>query len=122
METYSSKTKKGLSISQVMMESKLSGGSGRNSEMVKLAIDIASKHQIDLEVGHKLISNKADGNCLYQSVMDNVSSRKCFGEKLKRTPEYYRKEWNQKGQDNIKNSDWYPYICLLYTSPSPRDS
>ena len=113
METYSSKTKKGLSISQVMMESKLSGGSGRDSAMVKLAIDIASKHQIDLEFGHKLISNKADGNWLYQSVMDNVSSRECFGEKLKRTPEYYRKEWNQKGQDNIKHSDWYPHILSL---------
>ena len=75
METYCSKAKKGLQ--QSMIESNLSGGSGRDSDIFRMAIDIGSKHQINLKAGKP---NKADGNCLYDSIIENVNSRGCFTE------------------------------------------
>ena len=105
METYCSKTKKGLQKS--MMESKLSGGSGEDSEIFRMAIEIGSKHQIHLKKGNP---NNADGNCLYESAIDNVNSRSCFTENLRESPMFYRRIWNQEGQEKIIHSDYYPYI------------
>jgi hypothetical protein len=108
METYCSKTKKGLPCpsTRVTMESKLSGGSGKDDAIFKMAIDIGSEHKISLKAGNP---NRADGNCLYESIMDQINKRICFTENLGNTPGFYRRIWNIEGENKVKQSVWYPY-------------
>ena len=54
--------------------------------------------------------NKANGNCLYEAIIDNVNSRSCFKEDLNETPEYYRMLWNMEGEEKVKNSSYYPFM------------
>ena len=49
--------------------------------------------------------NKANGNCLYEAVIDNVNSRSCFKEDLNETPEYYRMLWNMEGEEKQNERD-----------------
>ena len=52
--------------------------------------------------------NAAAGNCLYESIQDNINSRSCFTENLDMKPEYYRYIWNMEGEEKIKMSELYP--------------
>ena len=89
-------------------EAVLRGGSGEEGILVKKAIDVGKKHGINLKPGTK---NKADGNCLYESVIDNIILRDCFTEELDRTKaKEYRRIWNKKGEVAVKQSPWYPSI------------
>ena len=52
--------------------------------------------------------NNASGNCLYESIIDNVNSRNCFTEQLNNPPEFYRNVWNTEGEEKIKLTGFYP--------------
>ena len=55
--------------------------------------------------------NNADGNCLYESIKDNVNLRDCFTEDFDDKPENYRKIWLEEGEEKIKQQEiYYPYI------------
>ena len=85
---------------------------GIESPMVKMAIDIGSEHEVNLVAGGKTMPNKANGNCLYESIIDNINSRrKYFSEDLRDTPENYRKYWLQEGEMKIREGKvFYPNI------------
>lgn len=51
----------------------LIGGAGEDSSIFSIAISIGAKHNIQFKSGNP---NKADGNCLYESIIDNINSRK----------------------------------------------
>ena len=83
-------------------------GSGIESPIFKEAINVASKYKVFLRAG---TPNKAAGNCLYESIIDNIKSRECFTEDLDDTPENYRKYWLREGELKIKQQEvYYPYI------------
>ena len=54
---------------------KFSGGAKSDGLMIKQAIESARKHSIKLVAG-KL--NRADGNCAFESVINNINSRDCY--------------------------------------------
>ena len=73
---------------------------------VQEAISVARKHDIFLEPGNP---NNAAGNCLYESIQDNINTRKnCFTEDLDNTPEYYRYVWMTEGEKKCRASQYYP--------------
>ena len=80
----------------------LRGGSNngnRNSlSMVVTSIKNAATHGINLQHG---APNRADGDCIFESVMDNVSSRSCFEEVLHGQSEHYRKKWLGEAEEAV---------------------
>jgi len=71
-----------------------------------VAIDVGEK----LEPSIKFVPgtpNPAAGNCLYESCIDNINSRKCFTENLDNTPAFYRWSWNKEGEIKVKYTDKY---------------
>ena len=46
----------------------------------------AQKHNIKLE-------DKGFGNCAFESVINKINERSCFEQKLKQTPNWYRRIW-----------------------------
>ena len=56
-----------------------------SSPMIKKAIENAEFHDIHLYRG---VSNMANGNCAFESIIDSISTRPCFGESLDGTPDY----------------------------------
>ena len=86
----------------------LRGGAGNNNDIFKDAIYVAKQYGIKLGPGGKEVWNKADGNCLYESIMDNINSRECFSEELDDVPQQYRMVWNMEGLKKIKMSEIYP--------------
>ena len=82
----------------------LRGGSRKESVIFEKAIYVGKEHGINFAPGTQ---NKADGNCLYEGVIDNWNWN-CFTPKLDATkPEKYRKEWNEKGEVASKKSAYY---------------
>ena len=57
------------------------------------------KHGINFEAGNP---NNAAGNCLYESLQDNINTRSCFTENLDNEPEFYRYVWNIEGEKKAK--------------------
>ena len=60
------------------------------SPMVNKAIENAEFHGIHLYHG---VSNMANGNCAFESIIDSISTRTCFGETFEGTPDYWRNVW-----------------------------
>ena len=58
--------------------------------MIRRAIGSAQKHGINLSQGTQ---NSADGNCAIESVINNINDRRCFGEHLPFSADYYRRIW-----------------------------
>ena len=58
--------------------------------MIRQGIESASKHGIKLVPG---IRNNADGNCQYESVLNNINHRPCYEQNLKQHPNDYRYKW-----------------------------
>ena len=52
-------------------------GDKRMPSMVDIAIENAAKHGISL---HQGVPNLANGNCMFESIVDNISTRECFEE------------------------------------------
>ena len=58
--------------------------------MIETAIQNAKFHGINLFPGTK---NPAQGDCVFESVIDNINLRHCFSEKLSEDPSYWRCVW-----------------------------
>jgi hypothetical protein len=73
---------------------RLRGGAGNgnsaSSMLVTRAIESAKKHGINMVQG---TLNKADGNCAFDAVINNINHRQCFSEKLSLASEVYRQIW-----------------------------
>ena len=59
-------------------------------EMISKGIENASRLGIQLYHPH---FNSADGNCAFESVIDNINTRPCFEERYGDSPDYYRAVW-----------------------------
>ena len=83
---------KSNAVSLVALPKRLRGGIKRFSIplMIKQAIESAAKHGIKLVPG---VKNNADGNCQYESVLNNINYRTCFERKLNQHPNDYRYQW-----------------------------
>ena len=66
--------------------------------MVDIAIKNAAAHGISLHHG---VPNLANGNCIFESVIDNINTRQCFHEVLGNEPDYYRRIWLDKTEDMV---------------------
>ena len=58
--------------------------------MVDQAIESARKHGIHLCPG---VANSADGNCAFESAINNINFRSCFQDKLTQSTQFYRYNW-----------------------------
>ena len=66
--------------------------------MVQIAIDSAADHGINLHHG---VSNLANGDCLFESVADNISTRACFNETWDGSAEFNRIVWMEEAEDLV---------------------
>ena len=69
----------------------------KTSSDMEEGIKIGAKHGITLEVGRR---NKAQGDCLLESVIYSVNDRKCFIEKLNSDVQSYRERWCHEMKNN----------------------
>jgi hypothetical protein len=84
--------------------------------LIGRAIESAKKHGISLEQG-KL--NKADGNCAFDAVINNVNHRDCFQEKLLLNSEVYRQIWVTELE--IESSK-YPQLGAGYSQEEKKEN
>ena len=77
---------------QKSTQRRLIGGATRVSgrKMIIKAIAEAEKHGIKV---HNTTPNSADGNCIFESVIDSINRRSCFQQSLPELPDHYRKRW-----------------------------
>ena len=66
--------------------------------VISTAMKNASWHGINV---HLVTPNNADGNCIFESIADNISSRPCFGETINGTGDSLRKLWLNKTEDLV---------------------
>ena len=59
-------------------------------KQISKGIENASRLGIQLYHPH---FNSADGNCAFESVIDNIITRPCFEERYVDSPDYYRAVW-----------------------------
>ena len=76
--------------------------------MVNKAIENAKYHGINLYHG---VPNMADGNCAFESIIDNISTRSCFEERFEGTPDHWRFVWMGIIQ-KIAYSKWHGNLSL----------
>ena len=60
------------------------------STIINIAIKNADWHDIKLHHGGY---NNADGNCSFESIVQNINSRPCFGEHIPGSADLHRKSW-----------------------------
>ena len=72
------------------------------SPMIKKAIQNAHFHGIQLRQG---VTNLANGDCAFESVLDGINTRACFGETYEGTPAYWRNVWMSK-VEKIAFHEW----------------
>ena len=72
------------------------------SQMVIKAIENAKFHNINLVPGTR---NPALGDCIFESVIDNINRRDCFEENLIEDPSYWRHVWMSE-IESIGYDDW----------------
>ena len=79
----------------------------KRQKIFERAIANAAKHQIRLKPGTE---NRGFGNCSYESVILNINERDCYEEKLRMTPDYYRRIWNTDLMNKILDEriPWNP--------------
>ena len=82
----------------------LRGGAGNKQNetplMIKQAIESGRKHGIQLSPG---ILNNADGNCSFESVLNNINHRDCFKTKLQLDVNTYRCKWVTQLENDASN-------------------
>ena len=76
--------------------------------MVKKAIKNAEAHGINLYHG---VGNLANGDCAFESIIDSISTRPCFGETYDGTPAYWRKVWMSE-IEKIAFEEWNGGLSL----------
>ena len=100
-------------------DAKIEGGSrkiGIEDDIFMKAKASAQKHNIKLKAGSK---DRGFGNCVFESVINNINERACFKEKLKQTPNWYRRTWMNEMMNRIIDG-----ICpwnLSYTESQIRE-
>ena len=72
------------------------------SPMVKTAIQNAEIHGIHLKHG---VRNLANGDCAFETVLDSINTRTCFGETFDGTPAHWRKIWMSE-IEKVAFSEW----------------
>jgi hypothetical protein len=97
---------------------KLTGGAGveEQSNMILIAIANAKKHDIDLLPG---VLNRADGNCAFDAVINNINQRACFAEKLTLSSSTYRQIWVTELESE---SDNFPSLGAGYTEDERKEN
>ena len=88
---------------KVREEDYLSSLHKSSSMMVDKAIENAKYHNINLYHG---VPNMAGGNCAFESIIDNISTRQCFAETFDGTPDYWRFVWMSE-VENIAYKNWH---------------
>jgi len=76
---------------------RLRGGANGVSKMIGIALTNAERHGIKLHAG---APNSADGNCVFESIIDSINQRDSFQETLPESPDFYRKVWLEEVQSN----------------------
>ena len=79
--------------SKLIKPTRLRGGAnvdGVQSSLFVKAISNAKNHGINLVPG---VLNKADGNCAFDAVLNNINHRRCFSNKLPLSSLEYRQIW-----------------------------
>ena len=69
-------------------------------EMVSIAIENASWHGITLNAGRP---NNADGNCIFEAVVDHINDRSCFNEQITESVDLLRKIWLTEAEALVFN-------------------
>ena len=71
---------------------RLRGGAGtdQTKQAISRSVENAKCHGINLHPG---VENLANGNCAFESILDSINTRTCFGERFDGTPDYWRKIW-----------------------------
>ena len=67
-------------------------------EMV--AVAIANAHAHDISLVHQ-IPNLAKGDCLFESIVDNINLRESFNERIDGHSAYHRKKWLSETEDLV---------------------
>ena len=80
------------------------------------AIESARKHGISLVQG---VLNKADGNCAFDAVINDINYRKCFSEQLILSSEIYRHLWVTELESE---STKYPTLGAGYTKEEKEEN
>ena len=89
-------------------ENVLKGGAKKSSlsTIFTETIEVAKNHGINLKAD---ASNAALGNCLFDSVIDNINHRpNCFSEKLEDGVDHYRVLWVSELEEQYKSTPSYP--------------
>ena len=98
----------------------LCGGLDNNEnsipKMIRRAIENGRKHGISLVHG---VKNRADGNCTFESVLNNINFRSCFRSKLPLHPDVYRKIWVTDLEEESKRN---PMIAPGFTEDVKREN
>ncbi len=81
------------------------GGASDGEDIFKRGIENARRHGITV-ISDK--PNKAQGDCLFESVIDNINHQDWFPDKLKHSIQYYRKKWVSEIKRNYENTDHFP--------------
>ena len=76
--------------SNVTIEQSLMNLEESISPMVERAIQNAEIHGINIHHG---VRNLANGDCAFETVLDSINTRPCFGETFQGTPAYWRNKW-----------------------------
>ena len=81
------------------------GGAKNEKDVFVKSIDIAKKHGISLSADK---SNPGKGDCLFESIIDNVNHRDCFQESLEDNVDCYRELWVTELEEMYKLKEVYP--------------
>ena len=78
-----------------------------NDDIFTKAIASATKHNIKLKAGRK---DRGYGNCVFEAVINNINDRACFTEKLRQTPNWYRRIWMDEMMERMiaEGCPWNP--------------
>ena len=81
------------------------GGAKNEKNVFVKTIDIAKKHGISLNAD---LPNPGKGDCLFDSVVDNVNHRDCFQENLEDSVDCYRVLWVTELEEKYKCKEVFP--------------
>lgn len=81
---------------------RLRGGAESRVDMIDTAVRSARVHGINIHAG---VENLANGNCIFESIIDSINTRASFEEHLDETPDYYRQIWMTE-VENVAYEDW----------------
>ena len=97
---------------------RLRGGAGSKNHSLLLtnAIENGKKHGINLVPG---VPNEADGNCVFDAVINNINHRSCFEEKFNLSSCTYRQIWVSELEMESAN---YPHLGAGYTEEEKREN